>query len=112
MARRSIVHIDEEKCNGCGLCVPACAEGALQIIDGKARLIGEIMNVTAGMDKAKANELAKAIMIKVDERISQVSGPVPFHEKYDIQKVKPKAEYESGLLAVKEELASMGMPYH
>ena len=39
---RSIVKIDEEKCNGCGLCVPSCAEGALQIIDGKARLISEI----------------------------------------------------------------------
>lgn len=38
---REIIHIDEEKCDGCGLCVPACAEGALQIIDGKARLVGE-----------------------------------------------------------------------
>jgi Fe-S-cluster-containing hydrogenase component 2 len=38
---RKIVHIDEQKCNGCGLCVPACAEGAIQIIDGKARLIDE-----------------------------------------------------------------------
>jgi Pyruvate/2-oxoacid:ferredoxin oxidoreductase delta subunit len=38
---RKIVKIDEEKCNGCGVCVPACAEGALQIIDGKAKLISE-----------------------------------------------------------------------
>ncbi len=38
---REIVRIDEEKCNGCGLCVPACAEGAIQIIDGKARLIAD-----------------------------------------------------------------------
>jgi Fe-S-cluster-containing hydrogenase component 2 len=38
---RKIVKIDEEKCNGCGACIPACAEGALQIIDGKARLISE-----------------------------------------------------------------------
>ena len=38
---RKIVNIDEEKCNGCGVCIPACAEGALQIIDGKARLIKE-----------------------------------------------------------------------
>jgi len=38
---RKIVRIDEEKCNGCGLCVPACVEGALQIIDGKAKLISE-----------------------------------------------------------------------
>jgi ferredoxin len=38
---RKIVKIDEEKCNGCGVCVPSCAEGALQIIDGKAKLITE-----------------------------------------------------------------------
>lgn len=41
MALRKIVHIDEEKCNGCGLCVPNCAEGAIRIIDGKAKLIAE-----------------------------------------------------------------------
>lgn len=35
---REIVRIDEEKCDGCGLCVPACAEGAIRIVDGKARL--------------------------------------------------------------------------
>ncbi len=38
---REIVIIDEDKCDGCGLCVPSCAEGAIQIIDGKARLVGE-----------------------------------------------------------------------
>ena len=41
MTRRTIVKIDEEKCDGCGACVIACAEGALQVIDGKARLISE-----------------------------------------------------------------------
>lgn len=39
MLNRKIVQIDEEKCNGCGLCVPSCAEGAIQIIDGKAKLV-------------------------------------------------------------------------
>lgn len=38
---RKVVRIDEEKCNGCGVCVPACAEGALQIIDGKAKLVSD-----------------------------------------------------------------------
>ena len=38
---RKMVKIDEDKCNGCGNCIISCAEGALQIIDGKARLISE-----------------------------------------------------------------------
>ena len=41
MATRKIVKIDEEKCNGCGLCIPNCAEGALRIVDGKAKLMSE-----------------------------------------------------------------------
>ena len=41
MIRRKIIHIDEEKCDGCGLCVPSCAEGAIQVINGKARLVSE-----------------------------------------------------------------------
>lgn len=39
--KRKIIHIDEEKCDGCGLCIPACAEGAILIVNGKARLIAE-----------------------------------------------------------------------
>lgn len=42
MAVRTVVQIDEDKCDGCGLCVPGCAEGALQIIDGKAKLVSDI----------------------------------------------------------------------
>ena len=40
---REIVNIDEEKCNGCGQCIPACHEGALQIIDNKAVLVSDLM---------------------------------------------------------------------
>lgn len=40
--KRKIIEIDEELCNGCGLCIPNCHEGALQIIDGKARLISDL----------------------------------------------------------------------
>lgn len=40
--KRQIITIDEEECNGCGLCIPNCPEGALQLIDGKARLVSDL----------------------------------------------------------------------
>src|SRR3989338_4208191 len=42
MAKRKIINIDAKKCNGCGLCIPNCPEGAMQIIDGKARLVSDL----------------------------------------------------------------------
>jgi ferredoxin len=41
MPTRKIIKIDENRCNGCGLCIPNCAEGALKIVNGKARLISD-----------------------------------------------------------------------
>lgn len=38
---RKMIHIDEEKCNGCGVCASACHEGAIEMIDGKAKLVRE-----------------------------------------------------------------------
>lgn len=40
--QRDIIQIDEDKCTGCGLCVPGCPEGALQVIDGKVRLVSDL----------------------------------------------------------------------
>ena len=39
--KRKIIKINEEKCTGCGLCIPGCPEGAIQLIDGKARLVSD-----------------------------------------------------------------------
>lgn len=41
MITRKIVNIDENLCNGCGLCIPKCAEGALQIVNGKAKIVSD-----------------------------------------------------------------------
>jgi NAD-dependent dihydropyrimidine dehydrogenase PreA subunit len=64
---RKIVIIDEEKCNGCGICVPSCAEGALKIIDGKARLVSEIYCDGLGACLGKCPQDA----ITVEERVAQ-----------------------------------------
>ena len=42
MAKRKIIRIDHKRCNGCGLCIPNCPEGAIQLIDKKARLISDL----------------------------------------------------------------------
>uniref|UniRef100_A0A7C3UXJ6 4Fe-4S ferredoxin n=1 Tax=Desulfobacca acetoxidans TaxID=60893 RepID=A0A7C3UXJ6_9BACT len=41
MAKRQIIKIDQEKCDGCGLCVPSCAEGAIVLVEGKAQLLAD-----------------------------------------------------------------------
>jgi len=43
MAKRKIIKINEEKCNGCGQCANSCPEGAIKIVDGKAKLVGELL---------------------------------------------------------------------
>ena len=50
--KRNIVEIDQSKCNGCGLCILSCEEGALQFIDGKASLVHE--NVCDGLGSCVA----------------------------------------------------------
>jgi NAD-dependent dihydropyrimidine dehydrogenase PreA subunit len=41
--KRKIINIDQDKCTGCGLCIPNCPEGAIQVIDGKARLVSDLL---------------------------------------------------------------------
>jgi len=64
---RKIIKIDEEKCNGCGLCIPSCPEGALQIIDGKARLVSDLMCDGLGVCIGECPEGA----IEIEEREAQ-----------------------------------------
>ena len=61
MAVRSIVRIDEELCTGCGLCVTPCAEGAIEIVDGKAKVIKDELCDGAGFCLAVCPEGALTV---------------------------------------------------
>lgn len=83
MAKRKIIKIDETKCNGCGLCIPNCPEGALKVIDGKARLISDLFCDGLGACIGHCPQGA----ITIEEREA---------EKYDEKKVMANIVKHSG----------------
>ena len=83
---RKIVKIDEEKCNGCGLCVTACHEGALQLIDGKAYIVSE--SYCDGLGDCLPECPTKAIVLEERETVEYDEEAVKKH----MEKSKPQPE--------------------
>jgi len=99
--KRKIITIDEKKCTGCGLCIQGCPEGALQVIDGKARLIGELLCDGLGACIGTCPEGA----ILIEEREAQ-----PYDERKVMENIVKQGE--NVLLAHLNHLRDHGqMPY-
>jgi len=86
--QREIVRIDETKCDGCGLCVPACAEGAIKIIDGKARLIAD--NLCDGLGACLGHCPKDAIIIEKRDAADFDETAVEVHLKAEGKPLPPQ----------------------
>ena len=72
---RKVVRIDESKCDGCGLCATACVEGAIRVVDGKARLVGD--SLCDGLGACLGECPQGAITIEEREADAFVAPPAP-----------------------------------
>src|SRR4030043_2462141 len=85
MATRKIVKIDEEKCTGCGLCIPNCAEGALQIVDGKAKLVSEKFCDGLGACLGHCPEDAITVIEREAEEFDERAVDIYLHKQKEAQ---------------------------
>jgi len=93
MATRKIVSIDQEKCNGCGLCIPNCAEGAIQIVDGKARLITDKFCDGLGACLGHCPEDAITIIERDAEEFDEKAVETHLHKKHEVpSQLHPQAQ--------------------
>jgi NAD-dependent dihydropyrimidine dehydrogenase PreA subunit len=110
MVKRKIVNIDEEKCTGCGICVSPCAEGAIEIINGKARVVREELCDGAGFCLGVCPTGALTIEERETEKFSEEAVEEHMENKRKDEKYQEitlkcskcgRSEYDAALFAVR-----------
>ena len=110
MIKRKIVNINENLCNGCGSCIPKCAEGALQIVNGKAKIIKETYCDGLGACLGECSQRAITITEReadafdekeVHEYLKNKAAHVPLKTEASTALVKPQWPVKLNLVPIK-----------
>jgi ferredoxin len=119
VTRRQIIRIDEAKCDGCGDCIPNCPEGAIQLIEGKARLVGDLLcdglGACLGHCPQGAITVEEREAAPYDERqamanvIKQGPATIQAHLKH-LRDHQQTEHLQTAMRVLEEDILSLGRP--